>query len=141
MCFLVLHRNQKHTHTHTQGMKGFFALFCVKPKRESEKLMILTSLQFFSVLCSIKDLLTRKLSLHTPNSSFLAMTRKEKEKNNYNNKDDEPSMVGQILWNPRCFYSTEFLFISILIYLYIYIIFVGGNAKLTITCSFVDSRL
>lgn len=96
--------------------------------------MILTSLQFFRVLCSMKDLLTQKLSLHTPNSSFLAM-RKRRQKV-LKNKHDEPSMVGQILWNRRCFYSTEFLFISILIYIYIYYI-CGGKCKLTITCSFV----
>lgn len=57
-------------------MKGFFK---PKKKKEKEKLMILTSLQFFRVLCSMKDLLTQKLSLHTPNSSFLAM-RKRRQK-------------------------------------------------------------
>lgn len=56
------------------------------------------------------------------------------DKKGLKNKHDEPSMVGQILWNRRCFYSTEFLFISILIYIY-YIC--GGKCKLTITCSFV----
>lgn len=34
---------------------------------------------------------------------------KKRERNNsYNDKHDEPSMVGQILWNRRCFTALNF---------------------------------